>query len=234
MAQTQPGPVSVHDSRLTVHTLVREDIFAGSMSNDEAHLANGERTLTQLLIERPNAKADILAWQGWAALTRAVYAHEEKNENEFAQRYRQASELQAEAAQLEPNSESVAILIGGSYAVLGDRLPNQYRSSAWSQAYTMYRKVWKRHSGNFDTLPPHLKGELLAGLAQTAQRTGRKTEMLEDLDVIVEKLPDTPYAARAKKWKENPEIASRTSIICQTCHEPGRLAVRTATLAAMK
>src|SRR3954451_21239730 len=65
VAQTSPVSVSVHNPRLTVHTLVREDIFAGFIINDEARLANGERTLDRLLIERPGAKADIVAWQGW-------------------------------------------------------------------------------------------------------------------------------------------------------------------------
>jgi len=127
IAQTSRVPVSVHDPRLTVHTLVREDIFAGFIINDEARLAKGERTLDRLLVERPDAKADIVAWQGWAALTWAVYAHEQ--ENEFARYYRKASELYAEAARLAPNSGSVAVIIGASYAVLGDRLPDQYRPS---------------------------------------------------------------------------------------------------------
>jgi hypothetical protein len=128
IAQTSPVSSSVHDPRLTVHTLVREDIFAGFIINDQARLANGERTLDRLLIERPGAKADIVGWQGWAALTRAVYAHEQKNE--FAHYYRKASDLYAEAPRLAPNSGSVAVIIGASYAVLGDRLPDQYRPSS--------------------------------------------------------------------------------------------------------
>ena len=230
LAQSPPLSPSVYDPRLTVHWLVREDIFAGFMSNDEARLANGERTLSQLLVERPAAKANIIAWQGWAALTRAVYAHAQHNESQFGKYYQKARDLYAEAARLAPTSGSVAIIIGGSYAVLGDRLPDKYRPAAWSQAYELYRKVWGL-TPEPDSLPMHLKGELLAGLAQTAQRTGRNAEMLENLNLIIEKLPDTPYAARARKWRDNPEIAPRTSIICQTCHEPGRLAARTAALA---
>src|SRR4051794_27218949 len=202
VAQTSPVSVSVHDPRLTVHTLVREDIFAGFIINDEARLANGERTLDRLLIERPGAKADIVAWQGWAALTGAVYAHQQKNE--FAHYYRKASDLYGEAARLAPNSGSVSVIIGASYAVLGDRLPDQYRPSAWSQAYEMYRKVWKQQSEDLNSFPSHVKGELLAGLAQTAQRTGRNAEMLENLNLMIEKLPNTAYAAAARKWKENP------------------------------
>lgn len=230
LAQSPAPPTAVYDPRLTVHWLVREDIFAGAMSNDQARLANGERTLSRLLIERPADKPDILAWQGWATLTRAVYAHEQSNESQFDKYYRKAADLYTEATRLAPTSGAVAIIVGGSYAVLGDRLPAKYRPAAWSQAYELYRKVWGLIPEP-DSLPMHLKGELMAGLAQTAQRTGRNTEMIEDLNLIIERLPNTPYAQRARRWRDNPEIAPRTSIICQTCHEPGRLAVRTAALA---
>ena len=36
---------TVHDPRLSVHTLVREDLFAGILANDEARLTKGERTV---------------------------------------------------------------------------------------------------------------------------------------------------------------------------------------------
>ena len=76
----------------------------------------------------------------------------------------------------------------------------------------------------------HLRGELLAGLAQSAQRTGRAKEADQYLDKILALLPDTPYERMAKKWKTNPDAASRTRLTCLTCHAPGRLAARRAAL----
>ncbi len=226
----QTSPDSVLDTRLTVHTLVREDIFAGFMANDKELLARGERTLHRLLIERPQDKADIVAWQGWASLARATLAHEANNDSECGEFYQRAKMAYAEAIGLSPNSETVAMIIGGSYAVLADRLPSQYRRAAWDEAYVEYRKVWATEGPAIDALPLHIKGELLAGLAQTAQRTGQDAEELRDLNLIIEKMPGTPYAARAENWKQTPQIASRTAIICQTCHESRRLAALTAEL----
>jgi hypothetical protein len=232
LAQKPPAKDPAHDSRLSVHTLVREDVFSGFLANDRVRLANGERTLSRLLIERPGAKASILAWQGWVALTRAVYAHEQNDPREFLVQYQKATDSLAEASRLSPDgSGGVAIITAGSYAMLGDRLPEKYRADAWERAYDMYRKAWARKGADIYAGPLHFKGEFLAGLAQSAQRTGRSKELIENLNLILEKLPGTPYAARAQKWKEQPEIAGRTGLICQTCHEPGRLAPRMAALA---
>ena len=220
-----------HDPRLTIHTLVREDLFAGFLANDEARLTKGERTLAQLLVERPNAKASLLAWQGWATLTRAVYAHERNDAKECAALYQKAKETFAEAAAAPPSPfGGLEIITAGSYATLADRLPEEYRADAWSRAYDMYRKVFAKKDERLYAGPLHFKGEILAGLAQTAQRTGRTDEFKEKLDLILEKLPGTTYATRAQKWKDQPELAARTSMLCQTCHEPGRLAARTAAL----
>ena len=163
-AQVSPGPVL--DARLSVHTLVREDIFAGFMANDRDLLSRGELTLQRLRLERPQDKADIIACQGWASLTRAMYAHEANNDLECADLYQTARSAYAEAMQLAPNSDAVAIIIGASDAVLADRLPNEYRRAAWEEAYIKYRKVWKSQGAMFDSFPLHIKGELLSGLAQ--------------------------------------------------------------------
>jgi hypothetical protein len=114
--------------------------------------------------------------------------------------------------------------------MVADRLPEPYRAEAWSRAYDMYRKVFAKKDDRLYAGPLHFKGEILAGLAQTAQRTGRNDEFKEKLDFILEKLPGTQYATRAQRWKDQPELAARTSMLCQTCHEPGRLAARTAAL----
>ena len=45
-AQSPEPPLS--ESRLTVHTLLREDVFAGFLSNDMTHFARAERNVEQL------------------------------------------------------------------------------------------------------------------------------------------------------------------------------------------
>ena len=227
-AQTIESPLS--DTRLTVHTLVREDIFAGLLADDVDRVARAEKNLEVLLEKRPTAKHLSLAWKGGAKMYRAVRAHEAKQHDEFKQYHQQALDCFAEARRINSADGGVAAVTGGIYVVLADRLPKAQREAGWSQAYDNYQSLWKQQANIVDKLPVHMRGELLAGLAQSAQRTGRKQETAEYLDKILAYMRDTTYEAPAKRWKENPESAATTSISCKNCHESGRLAARIASL----
>lgn len=224
MAQTPEPPIS--DTRIPVHTLVREDLFAGFLADDMERFARGEKNIQLLLEKRPAAKSSLLAWKASATLYRAVIAYENKRSDEFQQNYRAALDLFSQARQLGANDGGVPAITGGTYVLFGDRLPKEHRAAAWSQAYDSYQALWKMQAPVVDQLPLHLRGELLAGLAASAMRTGRTEEATKHLDKILAVLSDTPYESVARKWKENPKAAADTSITCMTCHEEGRLAAR--------
>jgi hypothetical protein len=224
-----PDP-PIADTRLSVHTLVREDIFAGWLSNDMERFARGEKNIDLLLAERPRAKAELLAWKGGATLFRAVLAREAGDNEAFERNFQKAFDLLGQAKKLAPRHPAVAAVVGGSYVVFADRLPEKYRDAAWAECYDNYQALWKQQAGIIEKLPEHIRGELLAGLAQAAERTGRKEELAVHLDKIVEVLPDTEYARVAKQWKDDPQAAATGAISCKICHDDGRLAARLAKL----
>jgi hypothetical protein len=86
--------------------------------------------------------------------------------------------------------------------------------------------LWKLQEQIIEKLPLHHKGEVLSGLAQSAQRTSRNDEANAHLDRILTLMPDTVYANRARQWKDDPSTADKTKLACQTCHAPGTLAAR--------
>jgi hypothetical protein len=81
VAQTTDPLLS--DKRLTVHTLVREDVFAGFRNDNLGRLAKAEQNIEILLKERPEERANLLAWRAGAATYRAVRAHEAGQAAEF-------------------------------------------------------------------------------------------------------------------------------------------------------
>jgi hypothetical protein len=227
-AQAPEPPLS--DSRLTVHTLVREDVFAGFMANDMARFARGERNIEQLLRDRPGERGNLLAWKGSTLLHRAVLAHESGKADEFQRHLQAARDAFAEAAQQTSGNDGVAAITGGSFSVFADRLPEQHRAAAWAQAYAAYSTLWKLQGAAVDKLPVHHRGELLGGLTQSAQRTGRSEESAQHLERMLTHLQGTAYEATARQWKADPTVAANSSLTCKNCHNPGRLSAQLASL----
>ena len=223
-------PALLSDTRLTVHTLVREDVFAGWLDNNPERLARAERNIETLLKERPDQQANLLAWRGGVTLSRAITAHAAGQSAEFEKLYAKALEDFAAAAPIASGNDGVAAITGGTMAVFADRLPEKHRAAAWTLAYDNYSQLWKQQGARIEQMPVHFKGEVLAGLTLSAQRTGRSEEMTQYLDRMLTVLANTPYEATAKKWKEDPASAATTNLTCKNCHGPGRLASRLAAL----
>ena len=225
-AQAPEPPIA--DTRLTVHTLLREDIFAGFLQNDVNRLDRAEKNADLLLASRPADRPSVMAWQGSIALTRAALAHEANQPDQFRQHYRRAQTLFTEAMKLAPDNVGVFAITGGSQVSIADRLPATERAAGWALAYTAYQQLWKLQAQIIEKLPLHHKGEVLSGLAITADRTGRSDEATAQVDQILTLLPDTAYAARARQWKDNPSSRATSKLACQTCHGPGTLVARLA------
>ena len=231
-AAAQSQDALLMDTRLTVHTLVREDVFAGFMNNQMDRLAKAEQNIGVLMKERPGERANLLAWKAGATLYRAIVAHEAGNAGEFTRLWNEAKKGFAEAATVSSGNDGVQAITGGSMSVFADRLPEAHRAAAWSTAYANYSLLWKVQGAQIEQLPVHFKGEVLAGLTQSAQRTGRSDEAAKMLDKMLEVLPNTPYEATAKQWKADPASAKSSSLTCKNCHNSGRLAARLKSLEA--
>ena len=229
-AQAAQPPLS--DTRLTVHTLLREDIFAGFLADDMTRFARGEKNIDLLLERRPDQKANLLAWKGGALLYRAVRASEQNRSAEFQRLYRQGTELLAQSSKLTTGNDGVLAVVGGSNVIFAERLPKAKRAAAWEQAYNAYHALVKQQDAALDKLPVHFRGELLAGLAVSAARTGHAEEAMQVVNRMLANLQDTPYEPEIKRWKANPGATPGSGLTCMSCHEPGRLAARLKTLDA--
>ena len=225
-AAAQSPDALLTDTRLTVHTLVREDVFAGFLSDNTTRLSKAEQNLETLLRERPGQRANILAWKAGATLYRAVVAHEAGKPADFEKLHRSALALFDEASKGSSGNDGVAAITGGTLSIFADRLPEPHRARAWKLAHETYTSLWRQQGPAIEQLPVHHKGELLAGLAQSAQRTGRDVESAEFVDRILTLMPNTPYETTARQWKTDPASAKTTNLTCKNCHNPGRLSAR--------
>jgi hypothetical protein len=216
--------------KLSVHTLLREDVFAGFKSDNFDRLARAERHIEILLKDRPEERANLVAWKAGASVNRAVHALEAGQRDEYDRRYADALAGFAEAGKATSGNNGVAAITGGTLSVFADRLAEPHRAAAWALAYSSYSKLWQEQGADLEKMPVHHRGEVLSGLAQSAQRTGRQDEATLYVDKMLALLAGTPYEAMAKSWKADPAGAATTNLTCKTCHSQGRLENRLAAL----
>ncbi len=230
----EQAPAPQFDKRLSIYTLLREDMFAGILDHDVERLANAEKNIDILLVQRPKDKAGLLALKSFSAFFHAVQGLEAGRQKEFDDNYKQAQQLLSEAKKVGSKDLGVSAVTAGMNSIFADRLPEKLRGAAWETAYKEYQALWKAQSQIVKSLPLHLKGELLGGLAESAQRTGHDKEFAEYLDKLIEYVPNSAYARAAKEWKDDPMTAKGTRMTCLSCHNAGRLAARRAALDAQK
>jgi hypothetical protein len=230
-AAAQPLKAPTFNPEIPSSDIIREDLFAGFLEGDKngnERFLLGEKNLEILLAERPQDRPVLTAWKGGIAFKRAIDAVQAKRTGEFEREYRKALAFYAEAARLAPTDPGVMAVTGASFALNADRLPERYRADGWNSAYEMYSGVWQVQRYDLDKLPIHLKGELLAGMAQSAERSGHSAVSTQFLNRILTTMPGTPYAAAAKRWVDSPEVIATTNLICKSCHDAGRLEVQLA------
>ncbi len=211
------------EQRLTLHWLVREDIFAGVLANDRVRLEKGAKTLdTVAAFYQP---VDVYAWRAGVETMRAIWAHEDGKPEDFRRHYALAITY-FDASRNASNAQTAAIpeiFEGGIYVAVADRLPESLRRGAWERCYSAYQKLNAMEAGRVDRLPLHMKGEVIAGLAVATQRTGRTDELPAALEAVQTKLAGSVYASAAKKWLADPASATKVRMACLTCHEPNTL-----------
>ena len=100
----------------------------------------------------------------------------------------------------------------------------QDRPAAWERAWRGYSALYAQQGAILDRLPPHHRGEVMAGLVQSAQRSGRHAEAAAALERMLPLVKGTPYEATALQWKADPASAARSNLACKGCHDRGRLA----------
>jgi hypothetical protein len=218
------GAQAARPANVPIHTWVREDMFAGFLDDDFVRFETGEKKVMEYLAETPD-RPEALAWMVGGKLYRASRAFRENKAADGDRLVQDAMAMMDTATGRAPDNVGVHATLGGSVVLLANRLPERYYLPLMERARTHFAKLYSIQSRALPQLPLHIKGELLAGVAETEFRTGNRAGATETLQLIVKEMPGTPYARNAEAWLAAPEKVTRdTKIVCQSCHEPGRLA----------
>jgi tetratricopeptide (TPR) repeat protein len=207
----------------TFYTMVREDTFAGYMFGDMARFARGMKYAEQVLADNPR-NADALVWTGGGQVFLATRLYAQDLNTKADVLYEGGLTRMEQALDMEPGNTVVHASYGLVLAYLAPRLPEARRKAALEKARAIYEWLYKGQEQVLDRLPVHLRGETLAGLAETNQKLGDLERAQVYLKRISATLPNTPYATTAELWLAHPEsVGTDQQIVCGTCHEAGRL-----------
>jgi hypothetical protein len=218
VAAQQARPANV-----PIHTWVREDLFAGFMEDDLTRFERGEKKLAEYLAETP-VRPEAAAWLAGVKLYRGGRAFREGKSADGERLVREATELMDTASAQAPDNLGVNAVLGGSVVLLANKVPEQYYLPLMERGRIAFAKLYSVQSKAMAQLPHHIKGELLAGVAETEFRAGDKARATAALNEIIKELPGTPYAKTAASWLAAPDKVTRdTKIVCQSCHDAGRL-----------
>jgi hypothetical protein len=210
------------------YTWVREDTFAGFLGDDMTRFERGMRK-TQEYLDENASNADALNWMGAGNVYRAVRAFESCDDKGGDQLFADAMAKFATATAAEPQNVGVLATSGGTVMTFLGRLPERHYARALTLAKDQYAALYKMQGAGLDRFPPHFKGEVLVGVAETEFRAGNRDTANAMLDKVITGMPNTRYAEAARNWRTAPDtVTKKDRLVCQSCHEAGRLSAWTA------
>ena len=205
---------------ITVSQWVREDIFAGMLGGDMATFEKGMAKVRELLTADPGDDAA----RSWLASGQVYLALRSYKDGKAALGASQFEEAMRTAQQSLAKSNPTALrALAATYVFFADRFPEAQRASLLKDGRDLFGLIRQQVDKVLDKMPLHRKAEVLAGQAQAAMRLGLQEEATKYLNEIVAKLPNTHYSQTAEKWLADPASASKSQLVCQSCHEPNRL-----------
>jgi hypothetical protein len=214
----EPRPANV-----PFYTWVREDTFAGFMDDDMTRFERGVQK-AQAYLEDDPTRADAINWLGATKVYRAVRAFRAGDSGAGEALLDDAMKTMDEAVSRSPNDVGIRATAGGTLVLFASQLPAQHHRAVMHKAREHYAALYELQSPALAHLPLHVKGELLAGVAETELRVGDREKATSVLNTIVKELPGTAYARTAEAWLSAPDRVTRESkLACQSCHEAGRL-----------
>ncbi|MBL8178718.1 MAG: hypothetical protein JNK48_28850 [Bryobacterales bacterium] len=230
-ALSLPAADLAKPGKLTIHTWVREDIFAGWMAKDAEALARGEKKLDFFLASNPN-HSSALAWKHLATQYHMRDAVAKGDQTRYATLLAESKSLQKKAIEANPKDVAVYIIVGGGWIMNAFYAPQEDKLWMYREGRDLLRQVPVMQGAAFEKLPPHMRGETWSLLAYASDRLGDRAAKDALLEKMLTQLQGSPYESRAKRWQTLPALNSETDNMCITCHEPGRLKNVQARLAA--
>ena len=196
---------------------VRSDMFAG-MAGDREALERAMKLCEQALAQnQKNAAA--LVWHGSGLVFQAGQMFRAGNFTDGKQVIVRGFGEMDDAVALAPESLTTLIPRGASLLGYAAHSGDPARAKPrLLQGLADYEKVLAIQKPTWNTLPVHSRGELLSGLVAGWMRAGDAAKARNYAQHIVDEMPGTRYAARAKEFLAASPAPTLLDWQCMGCH----------------
>ena len=196
--------------------LVREDFFAG-MAGDRARLERAMK-LCEATLAREPAHAEAMVWYGSGLLVLAGQSFQGGDPVKGGELWQRGLRTMADAVALAPDRVGVRIPRGATLIMAARRLPPGAQSRELLETGVAdYERVLMLQTPQWERLPVHARGELLAGLAEGSHGLGRDDAARAYLTRMVQELAGSAYQARARAWLDT-GTPPPGGVSCGGCH----------------
>src|SRR5215471_357222 len=195
----------VKPDKISIHTWVREDMFAGWIGNDMVTFERGVAKVDRFLSDHPDDR-NALAWKYLQASKYMIRARAAKDDAEYAKQLAIAKDLRTRVFAGGLQDPGPYIIIGSSLVNTGDAAPDKDRDWMYRDALELLSKVPQLQGDVFNSLPAHMRGELWAQLAYVSAKLGDTAARDRSLQNLLT-LTGSPYESRARAWQNAANLA---------------------------
>ncbi|HTT33647.1 MAG TPA: hypothetical protein VMH48_08595 [Methylomirabilota bacterium] len=201
---------------------VREDFFS-AFAGDQQALERGMKKCEEALAKDPK-NAEALVWHGSGLSYSAKKAFMSGDVERGRQIQAQGVKEMNDAVALRPDDVTVLIPRASIFLSAALHVPSpEVAKRDFQIAADDYEKTLRIQAPAFSRLPIHARGELLGGLAEAWNGLGETEKARSYLSRIVQELPNTAYAQRAKKLLEAPLKSGALETTCLGCHRQSEM-----------
>ncbi len=196
---------------------VRDDMFTGMAGSAEA-LDRAMKLCEDRLARNPK-HPEALVWHGSGVYFLGGRAFQQGQVDKGIELTARGLKEMDDGVALLPDSITVLIPRAATLLEASKHVPYPAQARPMlEKALGDYEKIYAIQKRDLAQAPIHARGELFSALAEGCYRAGNVAKAREYMQLIVNQLKDSAYAARAKKVLDDPTPPGQLEWRCIGCH----------------
>jgi hypothetical protein len=193
------------------------DLFFAGFAGDKESMAKA-MTLSEATLKENPDHAEALVWAGSGIFFQSTEKFRTGDMAAGMALFQKGTGMMDRGAALEPKSIGVRIPRGSAYFAATRFMPAEVARPLIEKGLTDFEMAWElQKDGDMSHLSQHSLGELWIGIADGNARLGKKERAAEFFKKIQDKLPGTPWAAKADRYFADGKLSAKDGS-CVGCH----------------